>query len=386
MSLIGLAMRLSRPGPMVALARTVYGKAYRDMDKKKDYYDYKNKTYPLWYSMLFDSTTSRFDENTKLIVVDGPVASGKTEFAKKLAEELDMYHIEDAHMDLRYINPYGYDMRQLDPQLPESVRSYDDKNFCRDPFHMNAAAYQFWMYRLRYSLYVDALAHVLSTGQGVIIERSPWSDMVFVEAMTKNGYMSKEAKSVYNVVKKSTIIQLMMPHLVIYLDMPVSKVKENIVMRGRDHEVNSKALTDDYLLDIEQEYKCTYLPEISTHAELLVYDWSEGGDVEAVVEDIERIDFDRYTKYDKKLIDWKKPKENIWAEFRRRYADQKDELMEQFDIPLFDAPELLAPGEDVKVWTEVWYSAPGMEYKQGYNIHKGESILFNTREDKYVPY
>jgi len=36
-----------------------------------------------------------------------------------------------------------------------------------------------------------------------------------------------------------------------------------------------------------------------------VYDWSEGGDVEVVVEDIERIDFDKYGRYDKKLEDWR---------------------------------------------------------------------------------
>lgn len=36
-------------------------------------------------------------------------------------------------------------------------------------------------------------------------------------------------------------------------------------------------------------YKNNFLKDISAHAELLVYDWSNGGEIELVVEDIERI-------------------------------------------------------------------------------------------------
>lgn len=40
---------------------------------------------------------------------------------------------------------------------------------------------------------------------------------------------------------------------------------------------------------MEQVYKQQYLKDISQHAELLVYDWSEPGETEVIVEDIERI-------------------------------------------------------------------------------------------------
>lgn len=35
-------------------------------------------------------------------------------------------------------------------------------------------------------------------------------------------------------------------------------------------------------MEIERQYKNKYLRDISTHAELLVYDWTGGGDVEVV--------------------------------------------------------------------------------------------------------
>ena len=94
-------------------------------------------------------------------------------------------------MDMIYINPYGYDLRQLDSKLPESCRSFDIKNFNKDPTNRLAGNYQIQMYMLRYSQYVDALAHILSTGQGVVMERSCYSDFVFLEAMYRQNYISK---------------------------------------------------------------------------------------------------------------------------------------------------------------------------------------------------
>jgi NADH dehydrogenase (ubiquinone) 1 alpha subcomplex subunit 10 len=67
-------------------------------------------------------------------------------------------------MDNLYINSYGYDLRKLDPQLPASTRSYDEKNFCTEPNHENAANFQILKYKLRYSQYIDALAHLMNTG------------------------------------------------------------------------------------------------------------------------------------------------------------------------------------------------------------------------------
>lgn len=54
----------------------------------------------------------------------------------------------------------------------------------------------------------------------------------------------------------------MRPHLVIYLDMPVSVVQKNIKERGIPYEVNSKALTPEYLGTMEKVYKQQYLKEI----------------------------------------------------------------------------------------------------------------------------
>lgn len=136
-----------------------------------------------------------------------------------------MLYVPEATMDLLYINSYGYDMRKLDPQLPENCRSYDVVNFCKEPTNPLAASFQIRMYMLRFEQYVDSLAHLLSTGQGVVLDRSCYSDFVFLEAMFRQGYISKGARSVYHELRQNTINELLRPHLVIYLDLPVEAVK-----------------------------------------------------------------------------------------------------------------------------------------------------------------
>lgn len=70
---------------------------------------------------------------------------------------------------------------------------------------------------------MDGLAHLLSTGQGVVMERSPYTDIVFLESMYRNNLISKAVYKGLLEVRGNSIHELMMPHLIIYLDVPVNK-------------------------------------------------------------------------------------------------------------------------------------------------------------------
>lgn len=66
--------------------------------------------------------------------------------------------------------------------------------------------------------------------------------------------------------------------------------QQNIKKRNQHNEASSPVFKDNKFLEImENTYKRDFLKEISTHSELLVYDWSNGGEVDLVVDDIERI-------------------------------------------------------------------------------------------------
>lgn len=82
--------------------------------------------------------------------MEGPIAAGKTEFSKKLAKELDMYYMPQATMDDIFINEYGYDMRELDKDLPPGARSFDENKFVNDPKSRSTAALQLNMYAIKY--------------------------------------------------------------------------------------------------------------------------------------------------------------------------------------------------------------------------------------------
>lgn len=355
-------------------------RACMKQDPKPEPFDYETKNYTYLRS-LFDRTTLRFDQNSKVVVVEGPVAVGKTEFAAQLAKELDMKHYPEPNMDYHYIRPTGVNLRDLDHLIPEDTRTFDHKNFCLDPTNRLAANFQIMMYSARYSQYIDALAHVLNTGQGVVLERCPYSDFVFAEAMFKEKYMSKGARSVYYDVRTNTMHDLIRPHLVIYLDIPVKTVQEQIKKRGLEHEVKSKVFTTSYLETIEEQYKHKYLRDISTHAELLVYDWSGGGETEVVVEDIERLDFDKYTeRTEPKMKDWRLMREIEWADLRMIYTNNKANIMNNFNIPRCDVPELITSADDAFEQASVYDETPGLKYTIGYNVELGDTNLLTKNK------
>ena len=141
-------------------------------------------------------------------------------------------------------------------------------------------------------------------------------------------------------MRNNALFALWRPHLVIYLDVPVDETRRRIEARNLPNEKDSMLTTPAYLQALVDSYKKDYLKDIryffiispeefsyfnksfidtwnSTHAEVLVYDWSKVADPEIVVEDIERIDFDQYTVYDEKMKDWRRINEWDWNNSRQ---------------------------------------------------------------------
>lgn len=87
-------------------------------------------------------------------------------------------------------------------------------------------------------------------------------------------------------------------------------------------EILQARVFKNYQVRIFREYDKFYKNKnnfcFSEHAELLVYDWSEEGDVDIVVEDIERIDFSHYEAHTRKMADWDLNTEEDYAVLRRK--------------------------------------------------------------------
>uniref|UniRef100_A0A9N6WNW8 NADH dehydrogenase [ubiquinone] 1 alpha subcomplex subunit 10, mitochondrial n=1 Tax=Alona affinis TaxID=381656 RepID=A0A9N6WNW8_9CRUS len=318
-------------------------------------FPYQEKRYN-FFRALFDSTPNRLDENSKLILVEGPPTAGKGVLAKELAEELDMAYFPAPTQAEKYINSYGFDLKTLDHELPEPCRSYDENSFLKDPFKLSgtkAGRFQLWKFQLRYRRYLDALAHILNTGQGVVMDRSPYSDFTYIEAMAQHGIVSNNILRFYHEVRNNSLFALWRPHLVIYLDVPVKEVRLRIENRNRPFEKSSPATSPAYLQSIENAYKQKFLKEVSDHAEVLIYDWTEVGDTEILVEDIERLDFDQYTIYDTKMEDWRRVDKWDWNVHRQKFTHGQDLIMHHTNIPGISCPEILFDPNDIHVYDRV---------------------------------
>jgi len=383
-----------------APSANIYSKTSGNLETRLPPWNYKRYGFDYVHS-LFDGTTKRFNDNSKLLVVEGPPALGKTEFAKEIADEFDMLFVPGFTMEDFYINSYGYDLRELDYMTNyERVKCYDEKKFSQDPLGQNGGLDRMlWgLFMMKYMQYADNLAHIFNTGQGVVTERSPHSHWVYFDAAYNQGWIDKTTKTYFYKMRNLIIDQLLRPNLIIYLDAPVDVVQSKIRERSKTThpwEANSPVWENtDYLTDLYTNLlRKKYLKIAAESSMVLTYDWSEGGDAEVVVEDIERLNMDYHDKYDKQQKDWRLLTEDGFASKRNLYTE-RNQLRAQFNDPFWDADKLILTTDEALVQEKIRMQLPGNEYWYGYNTILGDPEPFfniginNVREKWYsdTPY
>lgn len=299
-------------------------------------------------------------EKSKLITVDGNIRSGKSKLAKEVAEKLGLKHFPEA--GIHYADSTTGDGKPLPVQFSGNCSL---EKFYDDPKSNDGNSYrlQAWLYASRLLQYADALEHLLSTGQGVVLERSIYSDFVFLEAMYRQGFIRKQCVDHYNQVKKVTICEYLPPHVVVYVDVPVPEVQSRIQKKGNPHEMK---ITSAYLQDIENAYKGTFLPEMSEKCEVLQYNAWEAQDAEKVVEDIE------YLKYDKGP--WLDQNDRKLHKLRMLVQD-KLEVLNYTSIPVFLPEVTIGAHQSDQVFQE-FTELPGRKYRAGYNEDVGDKWIW----------
>ncbi|KAJ8384088.1 hypothetical protein AAFF_G00208790 [Aldrovandia affinis] len=319
---------------------------------------------PLQYGwlayILGERTTPRLTQNSRIITIDGSLASGKGALARSLADKLGMLYLPEA--GVHYLDRATGEAEPLHTRFNGNCSL---ETFYRNPHAPDGNSYrlQSWMYHVRLLQYSDAIEHLLTTGQGVVLERSPFSDMVFLEAMFKQGYIRKQCVEHYNEIKNISICEFLPPHLVIYLDVPAEEVQRRLQQSGQAHLQNVPLA---YLKSIEEAYKKSYLPSISEHAELLAYDATQAHDIERVVEDIESLKFVK----------------GQWAEqddtsyhYMRMLVEDKPMVASLTCVPNF-LPEVTIGAHDVDEAFYAYKSLPGKRYAPGFNMDAGDKQVW----------
>jgi len=358
----------------VAHLRATFGEKY----PYKQPFPYETKSYN-HITEWFDGTAHRLNENSKIIVVEGNVAVGKHEFAKRLARMFDMAFMPTATDDLTFINEdNGFDMRQLNQFLPADARFYDVEDFLTNPI-ARVGWLEIQWYRERIGAYLKAMQHVLSTGQGVVLAGSAFGHTGYVEAMRRKGYVSKQFMKFFNTVRDDTLVEMLRPHVMIYLDTPIDVVRERLQKRNNPVELKSKVLTDDFLTEIDRSYKEVCIPSVRRTTEILEVDWStilDDLDMEALAEEMTRLTLESTDREDPKFGDWCGVSEDQYALYRKR-AGSEQYLHNLFphQVPTNCSEILLNDVDWIKI-RSILNEHPALKYEQGWAPEFGYSTMF----------
>uniref|UniRef100_I2CTH3 NADH dehydrogenase [ubiquinone] 1 alpha subcomplex subunit 10, mitochondrial n=1 Tax=Macaca mulatta TaxID=9544 RepID=I2CTH3_MACMU len=316
--------------------------------------------YGMWRFLFGDKTSTRMTEHSKVITVDGNICTGKGRLAKEVAEKLGFKHFPEA--GIHYVDSTTGDGKPLAEDYSGNISL---EKFYDDPRSNDGHSYrlQSWLYSSRLLQYSDALEHLLTTGQGVVLERSIFSDFVFLEAMYNQGFIRKQCVDHYNEVKNITACEYLPPHLVVYIDVPVPEVQRRIQKKGDPHEMK---ITSAYLQDIENAYKKTFLPEMSEKCEILQYSAREAEDSTRVVEDIE------YLKFEKGP--WLQ-QDNRSLHHLRLLVQDKFEVLNYTSIPVY-LPEITIGAYQSDRVLHQFRTLPGRKYSPGYNTEVGDKWIW----------
>ena len=262
-------------------------------------FDYKNKYYNAFTGLFDVQTVKRLEENSLIITVDGNFGAGKSAFAKRLAKEIDFIYASELDIEkMLYIRKdNGANKREIINNIVgnnEMYRLNTLEDWHTNPMFKRSIQMQYIHYYLRWMQFRSALLSLFSTGQGIVLERSPFSDNVIAKSLFDENLMSKEAYNYYkNDLVQQTICELWRPHVTIYLDRTPENCLKSINQNGKEYEKNSKVYTTNFLKTVENNYKKSFLPEMGKDIYVLNYDNNQDEiPIDEVIGDLEALDFD----------------------------------------------------------------------------------------------
>jgi deoxyguanosine kinase len=158
----------------------------------------------------------------KYITIEGNIGAGKTTLAQMLQKELGAKLILEQFAE----NPF----------LP---KFYSDKEKYSFPLELSFLAERF-----------KQLKEMLNTRD--LFNQYVVSDYLFIKSkLFAKVNLQEDEYKLYETIFDIIYLNLPQPDLIIYLHAPLSKIKLNIKLRGREYEQN---ISDEYLEDLQNAY------------------------------------------------------------------------------------------------------------------------------------
>ncbi|ELU15462.1 hypothetical protein CAPTEDRAFT_224589 [Capitella teleta] len=323
----------------------------------------RSSLFPLF--ALLDYPRKRLNPNSKLIIVEGNIGVGKNEFAQRLAKEFDLVYVPSVSEKQALQHPTGFDLRDLNDALNKDQQFYDLTKFYADAEpsarSMQVSFFQALFFLKRCYNYAQSIQHILSTGQGVVLTSSVYGDAAYTHALKQMNVLQDP----YVEFNKGGLGQMhneaFRPHATIYLDAPVSTIRERINARNDPREVKSAVLSDNYIQAIEDGFKTEVLPKLQSSGELFELDWSNNFDENAfkeVVRELSELNLE-HMEGENRYKDW----DISWFQMnwqRRCYAVMADDLINSHSTMI---PEQAS-------------EHPAISYAKGWSPELGNKVSF----------
>lgn len=362
-------IRMLRTTTLIRLASSpqikINGRLFSTLEIGKQYegtkYDYLKRGYGV-LDQYRDPSVKRLGENSLIITVEGNMSSGKSEFGRALAKRINFLYAREIDIEhMLYTLPNGLNKREEINKIVgnnEKYRLSTLNDWHDNPLFKRTAELQYKLYYCRYFQYLMVLTHLFSTGQGIVIERSPHTDIVYSEALYESNLLSKEAfEWIRTQFYEQSVCNLWKPHLMIYLNKSPQKCLETFQKKQKSNAVN-----EELLVNIESIYTKKFLPEYEKKNHVLTYD-SHDVDIEEVLLNMESIDFNDLNK----MTDWKVRRIQNVNNYRSYVANYKyhQELIEKMK-GYVKVPELLLHGEEYVKLEDILRETP-LTDESGYN-------------------
>lgn len=389
-------LRFTRVQPLLCISRCL--KLVESGDIKfadPPPFDYMGQFFTLPRSFM-DPTPPKFNENSKIIVVEGNIGSGKSYLASKLAEHFGLVYIPDPTEDDIYIfrkmNP-PFDLRSHNALLRPSAKYYTCEMFWNQPDLITKGKplyLQFQFYVRRFWNYLRGMCTLFNTGRGFVTDRSPFSEIAFSDAFVKAGHLSDRAHRWFNQAHGLTSRTLWKPHLIIYVKATTNQIRERIRKRNLPWEMNSCNLTDEFLDTLTGTLEKSYLARMSRYSEVMTIDGStidvyDDDDIRIIAENCTEIDLEgtQLLRDDYKFLEWRlglfydRTKVNNRARFSSALVSFKRPFG-SIEIP-FDLNEFRYDHDDRQMQVTVLNMDPRTKYPPSLNTRYTSlfDIMFN---------
>jgi len=127
---------------------------------------------------------------------------------------------------------------------------------------------------------MEAVRYSTSTGIGVILDRSVFSDWVFAERGRLDENISPDGFMHYMKLRESMLEKLPKPDVVVYVDVPPEECYKRIAIRARDCE---SSLPLAYLEGLHECYEKLMYNMQNEGVRVIRLDWNNFGDTKTVV-------------------------------------------------------------------------------------------------------